>query len=238
MNIRGFYKFSLVDYPGRIAAIVFTGGCNFRCPYCHNAALVLAPQSQPRIIEQEVFNFLTKRDGLLEGIVISGGEPTLQPDLVEFCCKVKSLNYLIKLDTNSSNPDVVEQIHTSCGLDTLGLDVKAPWERYNELSGSDDPEIAQKVQRVISYGLANNIEVDARTTVHRNLLSVEDLQQMYNQLRQLGVTEWTLQQYNPVEVIDNSLSEQATYSDKELVEIAKSLGPELRVRGTTGRALL
>lgn len=238
MNIRGFYKFSLVDYPGRIACIVFTGGCNFRCPYCHNAALVVDPKSQPKVMEQEIFNFLEKRKGLLEGIVISGGEPTLQPDLLEFCGKVRELGYLIKLDTNSTNPEVVKAIHSQYCIDSLGLDVKAPWAKYGEVTSCADPQIAEKVQELIRYALAENMGADIRTTVHKSLLSEADIRQMYQELQALGVPLWTLQQYNPVEVIDDTLSEQPTYGDSELVEIAKSLGKGVAVRGTTGRVLL
>ncbi len=237
MNLRGFYKFSLVDYPGKIACIVFTGGCNFRCPYCHNAALVLDPLSQPPITEKEVLNFLAKRQGLLEGIVISGGEPTLQPGLKEFCQQIKALDFKIKLDTNSSNPEVVKELYHNGLIDALGLDVKAPSTQYAEAVNAADPKIADKVFEVIKFALAQKIPADIRTTVHKSLLSEADLQTMYSELRTLGVTEWTLQQYNPVEVIQPELSGIPTYSDAELVKVAEKLGAEVRVHGTTGRVL-
>ena len=237
MDLRGLYKFTLVDYPGRIACIIFTGGCNFRCPYCHNAALVLDPGSQPRVTEAEFFNFLASRQGRLEGVVISGGEPTIHADLPEFCAKIKAMGFLLKLDTNSTNPEMVYQIHREVGIDALGLDFKAPAARYAELTGSKDTDIADKVLNIIAFALKEGIEADIRTTVHKRLLSPADLQAMADALASLGAPTWTLQQFNPVEVIDDYLPEVETYSDAELVALARKLGSNVRVRGLNGRII-
>lgn len=237
MDLRGLYKFTLVDYPGRIACIVFTGGCNFRCPYCHNAALVLDPRSQPRVTETEFFHFLEHRTKLLDGVVISGGEPTLQPDLPEFCRKIKALGFKFKLDTNSSHPEMVFNIHRETGIDALGIDFKAPFGRYSELTGCEDPGLAGKVRGVIEFALASGISADVRTTVHRDLLSEADLQAMHRELKELGVPFWTLQQFNPVEVIDDELPSRPTYTDNELVAIATRLGDDVRVRNLKGRII-
>ncbi|MGE4300906.1 MAG: anaerobic ribonucleoside-triphosphate reductase activating protein [Victivallaceae bacterium] len=238
MDLRGLYKFTLVDYPGKIACIVFTAGCNFRCPFCHNAALVIDPHSQPRVTETEFFNFLTSRKSLLDGVVISGGEPTLQPDLPAFCKRIRELGFKFKLDTNSSNPEVIFNIHRETGIDALGIDFKAPAAKYNFLVGNNDPELPEKVKKIIRFAMDNGIEMDVRTTVHRTLLSPDDLKAMYGELKELNVQQWTLQQFNPVEVIDDALPAIETYSDHDLVVIAHELGPEVRVRNLKGRVIL
>ena len=238
MDLRGLYKFTLVDYPGHIACIVFTGGCNFRCPYCHNAALVLDPRSQPRVTETEFFNFLKSRKGLLEGVVVSGGEPTIQPDLADFCRRIREEGYLLKLDTNSSNPEVVYKIHRDCGINALGVDFKAPSRRYSELVGNPSPDLGRNVHEMIRFGQLENIELDIRTTVHKSLLSFSDLEEMHAELAVLGSPVWTLQQFNPVEVIEEALPGIATYEDSDLIGMARKLGPEVRVRGLTGRFML
>lgn len=238
MDLRGFNKFSLVDYPGKIGCILFTGGCNFCCPFCHNPCLVFDPGSQPRVTEPEVFHFLEKRRNLLEGVVISGGEPTLQADLLEFVRRIKAMGFLVKVDSNGSMPERVKVLLDSGLVDAMGIDYKAPAARYMTSSGSVDSAIAEKVAESIRYALAAGIQLDIRTTVHRRLLSPEDLATMYRELKALGVSGWTLQQFNPVEVIDDALPAAETYSDRELVVLANSLGPEVRVRGIHGRILV
>ncbi|MCP3965165.1 MAG: anaerobic ribonucleoside-triphosphate reductase activating protein [Lentisphaerae bacterium] len=231
MNIRGLHPFTLVDFPGRIACIIFVGECNFRCPYCHNPCLVFDPESQPRVPEEKFFEFLEKRKGKLEGVVISGGEPILQKDLLPFIKKVKKMGYLVKLDTNGSMPERVFAIHNEAGLDAMGVDYKAPVEKYVEISRNNMDELGNKVLSVIKFALDNNIQIDVRTTVHRALLSIDDLRQMRSELNAIGLETWTLQQFNPVETIDENLPELPTFTDHELVRIAEKLGNDTRVRG-------
>ena len=237
MDLRGFERFSLVDYPGKIACILFTGGCNLRCPFCHNPVLVFDPHSQPRVTEREFFNFLAKRHGLLEGVVISGGEPMLHSELPDFIRRIREDGFLVKLDTNGSFPDRLEHLLKTVGVDALGIDYKAPAAGYARLTGLDDGELAARVHRSIVLALAADVDLDIRTTVHRELLSESDLAAMHTELTALGVTRWMLQQYNPVEVISDTLSAQPTYSDRELVNIARRLGPEVHVRGLNGHIL-
>lgn len=235
MDLRGFNKFTLVDYPGRIGCIVFTGGCNLRCPFCHNPCLVFDPTSQPRVTEKEFFGFLDHRRGLIEGVVISGGEPMLHEDIGEFVRNIRSRDYLAKVDTNGTFPDRVERLLQSVGVDAMGIDYKAPAARYAQLTGTGDETVAERVQKSIRLALEAGIDLDIRTTVHKRLLSEEDLATMHRELTSLGVRQWMLQQYNPVEVIDDDLSKQPTYSDRELVQIARRLGPDVKVRGLHGR---
>lgn len=237
IDIRGLQTFSLIDYPGKISCVVFTGGCNFRCPFCHNPCLVFDPASQPKVTGPQFFHFLETRKRRLDGVVISGGEPTLQKDLPEFAAKVRAEGFLVKLDTNGSHPEVLEQLLADSALNAFGIDYKAPASRYAELTGAEDAGVYDWVRRSLELALSSGAELDVRTTVHRRLLSEEDLSRMYEELRALGVTRWVLQQYNPVEVIDDELSALPTYSDQELIRMAGSLGSGVHVRGLTGRIL-
>ena len=238
MDLRGFAKFSLVDYPGRIAAIVFTGGCNLRCPFCHNPCLVLDPTSQPRITEREFFKFLNTRKGLLEGVVVSGGEPTLQKDLGEFIAGIKERGFLVKLDTNGTRPEVLGPLLANHSIDDLGIDYKVPAARYFEVAA--DPAqgelFAANVKKSIRMALECGVTPDIRTTVHRELLAPADLAQMWNELQELGVERWYLQQFNPVEVLADGLEKRETYADSELAKIAHWLNPagKVHVRGLHG----
>ena len=241
MDLRGFAKFSLVDYPGKISAIVFAGGCNLRCPFCHNPCLVLDPTSQPRVTEREFFKFLNTRKGLLEGVVVSGGEPTLQKDLPDFVAGIKERGFLVKLDTNGTHPEVLEPLLKSRAVDDLGIDYKVPAARYSEVAA--DPaqgdifaaNVAQSIRMALSYG----VTPDIRTTVNRELLSPADLAQMWNELQELGVERWYLQQVNPVEVLADGLEKCETYADSELAKLAHGLDPDgkVRVRGLHGREI-
>ena len=143
--IGGLKKTSLLDYPDKISAIVFTQGCNFRCGYCHNPNL-LKPNQQEDIYSVDVFfDFLKKRVGKLDGVVITGGEPTLQKDLIPFVEHIKSLGFLVKLDTNGSNPQVLEELLNNKLIDYVAMDIKAPLEKYSQVVGVDiDIEKVQK----------------------------------------------------------------------------------------------
>jgi pyruvate formate lyase activating enzyme len=234
MNIRGMQKFTLVDYPGKIACIFFVGNCNFRCPYCHNPCLVFDPESQPQIFENSVFEFLEKRRGKLEGVVISGGEPSLRKELKAFAARIKDMGFLVKIDTNGSNPDRVIECLEENLVDSLGVDYKAPAERYHEIAACQIDDLSQRVHRILKFAVEKQIPIDVRTTVHRRLLSRECLSQMRRELDELGVKEWTLQQFNPTEMIDDDLPNEPTYSDSELVRIARELGGNTKVRGLKG----
>ncbi len=227
-------KFSLVDYPGKLACIVFVGNCNCRCPYCHNPCLVFDPESQPHIPESEVFDFLERRRGKLDGVVISGGEASLRQGLHGFCAKIKNMGFAIKLDTNGTNPDKVIGAHSLGLIDALGIDYKAPADIYHQIARSSMRDLPIRVQKLICYAVEKNIPLDVRTTVHKSLLSVEDLKRMRVELDLIGLREWTLQQFHPVDIIDDELLQSPTYSDRELLKIANSLGNHTRVRGLAG----
>ncbi|MFA6292803.1 MAG: anaerobic ribonucleoside-triphosphate reductase activating protein [Victivallales bacterium] len=234
MDIRGLTKFSLIDYPGMLACILYAGGCNFRCPYCHNPHLVMDPEMQPQLSDQFIFGFLDNRRGKLEGVVLSGGEPSLHPGLARFAEKIKALGYLIKIDTNGSNPDVIADMHRKGLLDALGIDYKTTASSYGDLTKCMIDNIAGLVSKTVSYAVNNNITIDIRTTVHKRLHPAETLMQMREELNSLGVSAWTLQQFHAAEIIDDTLTAEPTYSDAELIGIARNLGNHTRVRGLKG----
>jgi pyruvate formate lyase activating enzyme len=181
MLIGGVQAFTLADFPGRPAAIVFTQGCNFRCPCCHNRALwPLAPKERPWGGPEGLFGFLARRRGLLEGVVVTGGEPTLQPDLAAFLRRVKAMGLSVKLDTNGSRPGVIENLIKAHLIDAIAMDVKAPPDRYPSLCGLpvDTDAVARSIGLIAASGLPHHF----RTTFDRTRLSPEDIAAIRNAL--------------------------------------------------------
>ena len=171
MKIGGLQPVTASDFPGRMAAIVFTQGCNFHCPFCHNASLL--PMNADSLIgEDEVLNFLHKRRNLLDGVVISGGEPCLQDDLAGFCRTVRAMGFSIKLDTNGSRPEVIEGLLAENLVDFIAMDIKAPLSRMRDLTGtgSHGPQISQSISLIAESGVDHLF----RTTDVTPLLSSED----------------------------------------------------------------
>ncbi len=163
MKIGGFQKFSLIDYPGLISAVIFTQGCNFRCPYCHNPELVLPDQFGRTIDSEYILDFLNYRTGMIEGVVLTGGEPTLQLDLLLFLRKIKELSFMIKLDTNGSRPEVIQNALAENLLDFIAMDIKAPLNFYSTISGVeiDINSIVKSINLILNSG----IDYQFRTTV-------------------------------------------------------------------------
>jgi pyruvate formate lyase activating enzyme len=162
MNIAGLVKSSTVDFPGNLAAVIFTPGCNLDCFYCHNRTLLTG--ASPRLGEAEVLAFLSKRSGLLDACVLSGGEPTLQPDLVEFIARVRAMGYRIKLDTNGTRPDVIRLLLEQKLIDYAAVDCKAPWSRYPEFCDCTPDDVA-RIRETFRLLDAADIGWEARTTV-------------------------------------------------------------------------
>ena len=171
MKISGLQPVTASDFPGRLAAIVFTQGCNFHCPFCHNASL-LPMDADSLIREDTVFDFLHKRQKLLDGVVISGGEPCLQDDLAGFCRQVKEMGFAVKLDTNGSRPAVIKELLDENLVDFIAMDIKAPLSRLAELTGtvSHGPQIRQSISLIA----ASTVDHLFRTTDVKPLLSAED----------------------------------------------------------------
>jgi len=226
MIIGGLEKMTLIDYPGQLAAIVFTKGCNFRCHFCYNPLLVWPSnetdekkyeKTYPTISEDEFFLFLKNRQGKLDGIVITGGEPTLHHDLEDFIRKIRALGYKIKLDTNGTNPEVIKKLLAEKLLDYLAMDFKASWGKYEKVVGIkvNCQDLEKSVKIVIESGLPHEF----RTTVVPGLLELADFDQMGQIIS--GADAWYLQKFkSDTELVDRDLEKKAPFSDQEMEEMA------------------
>lgn len=193
MRIGGLQKFSLIDYPDRIAAVIFTQGCSFRCPYCHNAELVLPECYRKLVPENEVLWFLEKRCRDLEGVVITGGEPTVQHDLASFLRRIKALGYAIKLDTNGSRPDVLERLFRAHLVDYVAMDIKAPIGKYSQAAGRsvNGTRIKESIALILESGIPHQF----RTTLVKPLCTLEDLPQIADMIPVSA--PYTVQNFKP-----------------------------------------
>lgn len=173
MKLGGLVKFTLIDFPGYPAAIVFTQGCNFRCRYCHNPELVYPHLFQESVPEEEIMTFLKRRQGTLDGVVVSGGEPTLQPDLIRFMADIKALGYKTKLDTNGTRPEVLKELIDKKLVDFIAMDLKAPPAKYAAITGVETNEnvIRQSMDLIRQSGL----DYQFRTTYDKEVLTDEDI---------------------------------------------------------------
>ena len=174
MKIGGLLKFTLIDFPGRPAAVIFTQGCNFRCRYCHNPELVYPHMFTEPVAEEEIDAFLKRRQGTLEGVVVSGGEPTLFDDLPQFLSKLKSMGYAVKLDTNGTRPDMLKEIIDNKLVDFIAMDLKAPLEKYALITGVEFNMsiIQQSMDLIRSAGIG----YEFRTTYDKEVLTDADIE--------------------------------------------------------------
>lgn len=189
MNLAGFVPLSLCDYPGRVAAVVFTQGCNFRCPWCHNGHLLpMTPDSMTRVDEARVMTVLAERRTRLGGVVVTGGEPTLQTDLARFLKRLKTLGLDVKLDTNGSRPDVLRRLVDEHLVDYIAMDMKAPWNKYATLTGvaCDVAALQASLQLIAASGIPHAF----RTTRVDPLLSDQDYQRLADQIPEGSPHTW------------------------------------------------
>lgn len=198
MKIHGLNKTTLLDYPERVAATIFTGNCNFRCPFCQNGSLVLNPDSEPLIPEEDIFSFLKKRAGILTGVCITGGEPTLQPDLPEFIEKIKKLGYYVKLDTNGYRPDIIQKLVQDKLIDSIAMDIKSSPENYHSATGIPSLDI-NPIKSSVSYIMEEHIPYEFRTTIVRELHSESDFISIRDWLT--GASNYYLQSYKDSEQV-------------------------------------
>lgn len=174
MNIQGFQKLTLLDYPGKMACTVFTAGCNLRCPFCHNARLVIDPEKETEFTVDEILAYLKKRSGILDGVAITGGEPLLQPDIDVFIEKVKELGYPVKLDTNGTFPEKLKELVNRGLIEYVAMDIKNSPAIYSETVGVSGFDL-QKIKESISFLLEGRVDYEFRTTVVRELHSVFEI---------------------------------------------------------------
>lgn len=177
MKIAGYEKMSLVDYDGKVATTVFTAGCNFKCAFCHNSSLVISNGGFPEVSDSEFFSYLEKRRGILDGVCISGGEPTLQPDLPSFCEKIKALGYAIKLDTNGTSPDVVKFLHKNGLCDYFAMDIKSAKQDYSLITRIPNFNI-KNIEKTVEYFLTSNVDYEFRTTLIKEFHNLESMKQI------------------------------------------------------------
>ncbi|MFA5009542.1 MAG: anaerobic ribonucleoside-triphosphate reductase activating protein [Candidatus Paceibacterota bacterium] len=223
--IGGLQKVTLVDYPGKIACTIFLSGCNFRCPFCYSKELVL-PESiknHPRISEAEIFSFLEQRKDLLEGVVLCGGEPTINLDLPDLCRKIKNLGFYLKLDTNGSNPEMLEKLIDEKLIDYIAMDIKAPLtqEKYDYFTGVSLP--IEKIKKSIDLIKKSGIDYEFRSTIVPGLHTREDIIQMAKDIA--PANRYFLQQFrNDKETIDLILNSiNPNYPDGFLESLEKEI---------------
>jgi len=224
MDIKGWVRTSLIDFPGHIAAVVFTGGCNFRCPMCHNADLVLRPGELSSFDPDVIWDFLRRRAGKVTGLVVTGGEPTLHPDLAAFLAEARDLGYAVKLDTNGYRPDVLAALLDQDLVDFVAMDVKAPPESYGLLTGVPDIDL-DLIRDSLSMLCEGRTSVEFRTTVVPGLLAPDDIEAIARWLAELGaasVTSYVLQQFRGGSTLDAGLAAATPYTSDGLRQMAES----------------
>ena len=229
MNIQGFQKLTLLDYPDHMACTVFTGGCNMRCPFCHNASLVLRPGENPAFFEEEIYAFLKKRQGILDGVAITGGEPLLQHGLEDFILRVRELGFAVKLDTNGSYPERLAALIDKGLLDFVAMDIKNSRERYAETVGVANFDIAP-IEQSVALLRASGVPFEFRTTVVRELHSAEDIEDMGVWLA--GDHAHYLQGFiDSGDLIGTGLSGYDKNQMQDLVNVLKAYVPKAELRG-------
>ena len=214
MIIGGFQKFSLIDYPDKVCAIVFSQGCNFRCPYCHNPELVPIKIPDTQIIrEEDIFSFLNKRKGKLDAVTITGGEPLLQTDLVDFLLELKGLGYLIKLDTNGSFPSRLGKIIGAKLVDYIAMDIKTSLDRYEIVANVkvDKAGIHDSISIIMNSG----IDYEFRTTVVKDFVGGEDFFKIGQLIK--GCPLFVLQKFVSSKTLDDGSLKMKGCSDEEVI---------------------
>ena len=222
MQICCFNKTTLLDFPGRVAATVFTGCCNFRCPFCQNGDLVLHPGQLPLFDEEEVLRLLQKRKGILTGVCVTGGEPTLQPDLAVFLKKIKEMGYLVKLDTNGYLPQVLEGLAGEGLLDYVAMDVKSSPGHYAAVAGLPGLQM-ERIFRSVSFLQSSGLPFEFRTTVVKGLHSAEDFLSIGQWLQ--GPYPYFLQSYQESDGVISPIFE--SFSRQELEGFRALLLPRI-----------
>ena len=223
MKIGGLQKVSLIDYPGKISAVIFTQGCNFRCPYCHNPELVDPERYQECLPEDEIFSYLEKRRGKLQAVAITGGEPTVQSDIVSFAQRVKAMGYLIKLDTNGSQPEVLKELLGHKLLDYIAMDIKGPIGKYAVIIRA--PIKGETIRQGIEIIKASGINCEFRTTIVRSQLEEADILAISALIK--NAPFYVLQHYAPTKPLDEKFLREVSFSNEELNAVRVKVGKKI-----------
>jgi pyruvate formate lyase activating enzyme len=215
MEFGGFEKFTLIDYPTKVACMVYTIGCNFRCPYCHNPELV-DETCTTRIPEKEILEFLDTRMGMLDGVVITGGEPTMHGEkLLSFMKEVKKRGFLVKLDSNGTHPDILRQAIDEHLVDYIAMDIKSPLAKYTQTVAR--PVDVLSIKKSITLIKESGIPHEFRTTVVKSMLSFEDFETIGKEIQ--GAQNYYLQKFIPSKILNPQFIRKVTYSDEEFASI-------------------
>lgn len=220
MRLGGFQKMTLIDYPGKIATTVFTVGCSFRCSFCHNPELVLPKKFPPlNNMEEEFFQHLSRRKGKLEGVCITGGEPTIQPDIIEFIKKIRQMGFLVKLDSNGSNPQVLGKIINEKLVDFIAMDIKNCPAGYGRAIGIDFD--IKKIKKSVKMIMESGINYEFRTTVVPGIHNEADFEKIGKWLK--GAKSYFLQEYREGHILDPKLRKLTSGKSLDLKKIKNNL---------------
>lgn len=229
MEFGGFQRLTLLDYPGKVACTLFTRGCNFRCPFCHNASLVEG--GGERISDESVLSYLKKRQGILEGVCISGGEPLLHAELAEFIRKVRELGYCVKLDTNGYFPDRLAELIGEGLVDHVAMDIKSSLERYPAVSGVADLDLS-RIKRSIDMLMSSGISYEFRTTVALGLHTADDIREAARRIA--GADKYFLQNFvDSGDVLEAGFSSLNDAQMLEMLGAAREHVKNAQIRGKT-----
>ena len=233
MEIKGFTPTSFIDYPGKVAAVIWTPGCNFRCPFCYNVDLVLNQPSLPFFSETKILNRLQKEKDFLDGLVVTGGEPTLQPDLIDFLVKVKTKNLPVKLDTNGSQPEVLKKLINQGLVTYIALDIKAPLqpEKYSRVSGVDvasHNRFLSKVIATIDLLTDSGVEYELRTTIAPDLLTEDDFLEIGRFCKERKNQDvfpgrYVIQNFFPAPTLDPEFAAKKSWEKERLEELQEKM---------------
>ncbi len=236
MDIKGFIDVSFVDWDGKISAVMFLPNCNFRCPFCHNLNLVSNPENIETIPFEQVENQLEKQRGWIDGVCITGGEPTLHSNLPELCSRLKKMGFLVKLDTNGTNPAMLKELMNKGLIDYVAMDIKAPLtaEKYSGASGVEAEKLLQNVKESIEALLESSIDYEFRTTVVPTIHDLEDIKQICCSL--VGCRKYVLQKFDVSlgkETLNPEFMNLKPFTDEEMqkfLDAAQKLIPNTKLR--------
>ena len=216
MEIKGFLETSFVDWPGQICSVLFTPGCNFRCPFCHNHGLILAPNEYETVPAEFIFKRLDAFRGWIDGVCVTGGEPTLHKDLKNLIVELKRRGFAVKLDTNGSRPDVLSELLEEDLLDYVAMDVKGPLNHIEYSRAAGVPVDIMLIERSIALLKGGSVEHEFRTTVAPVLHGAVEVSVMAEQL--CGARVWRLQTFQPANALDLEFRQSSAYDDKQMEE--------------------
>lgn len=216
MRIKGFVESSLIDFPARICSVIFTPGCNFRCPFCHNPELVVDDKTEG-IDENTILEYLTKHKKWIDGVVISGGEPLLQADIENFLVKIKELGMQVKIDTNGSNPDLLNELMQKKLVDFIAMDIKSSIETYEKTTNV--PVNIENIKRSVELIMNSHLEYEFRTTIVPKFIDENEIKKIAELIK--GADKYVLQQFRNDVTLDESFKNERSYTPEQLEDLRK-----------------